>query len=62
MAAIPPPLNRSSEANRRMPSSWSGAITVLSAPRIASCAISLPTNGSAMAMLKIMIGPIANIV
>ncbi len=45
-----------------MPFSCSGATTVSSALKTASCAISLPTNGSAMAMLKIMIGPSANMV
>ena len=41
---------------------WSGATTVPRASKIVCCAINFPTNGSAMAMLKIMIGPIANIV
>ena len=59
---MPPPRNRSSEAKRRMVRSWSCATSVPSASKIASCAIIRPTNGSAMAMVKIMIGPSANIV
>ena len=49
-------------AKRRMLWSWSGARTVPSASNTASCAINRPTIGSATAMLKIMIGPMANMV
>ena len=45
-----------------MPASWSGCSTVPSASNTASCAISRPTIGSATVMLKIMIGPMANMV